>query len=77
MAHSMKNAYIKFLSDEDRQIGIQALAAADQLFSFSDEIFCVPMRWLKVLDEAKVGYTHASNDDFARVSLRTWRFAHS
>lgn len=73
----MKNAYIKFLTDEDRQTGMKALSSADQIISLSDEIFCIPMRWLRVLDEASVGYTHASNDDVRRTSVRTWRFAHS
>jgi hypothetical protein len=73
----MKNAYIKFLTDEDRQSGIKALSSIDQFITLNDEVFCVPVARLRLLDEANVGYTHASNDDVSRTSMRTWRFAHS
>lgn len=77
MAYPMKNAYIKFLSEEDRRSGIQALSVIDQVMSLNDEVFCVPVARLRLLDDANVGYTHASNDDVARTGTRTWRFAHS
>jgi len=76
MANLMKNAYIKFLTDEDRRSGFRALSSANQIISLSDEVFCIPMGWLRLLDEASVGYTQASNDEVTRTGLRTWRFPH-
>ncbi len=76
MARSMKNAYIKFLSDEDRQSGFETLSTNAAIISLSDEIFCIPLATLPLLDEHDVKYMHASNDEVTQMDRRTWRFAH-
>jgi hypothetical protein len=72
----MKNAYIKFLTDEDRREGFRTMSSKAQIFSLSDEVYCIPIAMLKLLDEHEVKYTHASSDDVTRTGMRTWRFAH-
>jgi hypothetical protein len=72
----MKNAYIKFLTDDDRREGFQTLSSIAQIISLSDEIFCIPIAMLRLLDEREVKYTHASSDEVTRTDLHTWRFAH-
>lgn len=72
----MKNAYIKFLTDEDRRSAVAVLANEDQIITLSDEIFCVSLQALALLDNSNIGYMQATSDDVTRVGLRTWRFAH-
>ncbi len=72
----MKNAYIKFLTDDDRREGFRTLSDLSQVISLSDEIYCIPLATLRLLDEQNVKYTHASSDEVTRDGLRTWRFAH-
>jgi len=76
MAQYMKNAYIKFLTDDDRREGFQTLSSLAQIISLSDEIFCIPISTLRLLDDHEIKYTHASSDEVTRTNLRTWRFAH-
>jgi hypothetical protein len=72
----MKNAYIKFLTDADRSEAFQRLSTIAQIMSLSDEIFCIPVTMLRLLDDQQIKYMHASSDEVTRTDLRTWRFAH-
>jgi hypothetical protein len=76
MAASMKNAYIIFLTEEDRASAVSVLANEDQIITLSDEIFCVSLQALALLDGSNIRYMHATSEDVTRVGLRTWRFAH-
>ena len=73
----MKNAYIKFLTDDDRREGFEKLSTQAQIISLSDEIFCIPLTTLRLLDDDGIRYTHASGEEVTRTRLRTWRFAHT
>lgn len=70
----MKNTYIKFLTEEDRLQGFQELSARSQIIGLVEEIFCVPVSSLSVLDEHNICYALASNEEVTQVERRTWRF---
>jgi hypothetical protein len=72
----MKNAYIKFLTDADRQKGLNELSEISQIIGLSDDIFCIPLKVLSTLDDLEINYTHASSEEVTGTNLRTWRFAH-
>ncbi len=75
-AQLMKNAYIKFLTTQDREEGFQQLSTTSQIIGLSDEIFCIPLATLRLLDDHNIKYTHASGDEVTHTKRRTWRFAH-
>ncbi|HEX5322279.1 MAG TPA: hypothetical protein VFW40_00735 [Capsulimonadaceae bacterium] len=70
----MKNTYIKFLTEEDRAQGFRELSARAQIIGLVEEIFCVPVTCLSVLDEQNICYALASNEEVTQAEGRTWRF---
>ncbi len=71
----MKHAYIKFFSQEEKARGVQELSARTGVVSLDEEIFCIPVDSLAVLNDNKIGYQVASQEEVARATQRVWRFA--
>lgn len=70
----MKNAYIKFHTEEDCAAGCEKLIARAPVSRLTGGVFCVPWGSLPILDEDGVCYSLASEADLAHAQP-VWNFA--
>jgi hypothetical protein len=73
----MKNAYIRFLTPEDRATGFQELSQRASVIGLDEGIFCVPLDSLGALNDQEICYTLVPYEDVERARRRTWHFAFS
>jgi hypothetical protein len=59
----MNTIYIKFLTQADRVRGFYELATRSRLGSLPDEIYQVPLEALKLLEDQRIGYRRATDDE--------------
>ncbi len=71
----MKNAYIKFLTPEDRANGFEQLSQRATVIGLDEGIFCVPLSSLTILNDLNICYTLVPFGDVDRARRRTWHFA--
>jgi len=71
----MKNAYIRFLTPEDRDSGFKHLSQNATVIGLDEGIFCVPVTSLTLLNEQNICYTLVPFEDIERARHRTWHFA--
>jgi hypothetical protein len=71
----MKNAYIRFLTPEDRALGFHQLAENATVIGLDEGIFCVPLTSLSILNANDICYTLVPYEDVERARRRTWHFA--
>ncbi len=74
MRNTLRNAYIKFCSAEDRAQGCEQLLPHSPVTRLSNDVFCIPWKNLALLDACQVGYTFASQDDLSNARP-VWNFA--
>jgi hypothetical protein len=70
----VRNAYIKFHTNEDRAIGFSELATQSFISRLSNDIFCIPWRSLALLDARNVHYSFATEDDLTNAKP-IWNFS--
>lgn len=63
----MRNAYIKFRTDQDCEQLWETLVADSTISRLSNGVFCVPWGSLAFLDARDVEYSFASEADLADV----------
>jgi hypothetical protein len=71
----MKNAYIRFLTPEDRADGFKKLSQNATVIGLDEGIFCVPLASLGILNDNNICYTLVPFEDVERARHRTWHFA--
>jgi hypothetical protein len=71
----MKNAYIRFLTPEDRATGFQYLSQQATVIGLEEGIFCIPISSLHILNDNNICYTLVPFEDIERARHRTWHFA--
>jgi hypothetical protein len=71
----MKNAYIRFLTPEDRATGFHELSQRASVIGLDEGIFCVPLESINVLNELNICYTVVPYEDVERARHRTWHYA--
>ncbi|MEO7719190.1 MAG: hypothetical protein ABIY70_23575 [Capsulimonas sp.] len=74
MEESVRNAYIKFLSNEDSVLGFYELVTHSQVTRLSNDIYCVPWSSLAILDSRQVEYSFATEEDLTNAHP-IWGFA--
>ena len=70
----LRNAYIKFESQEDSVLGLYELVKHSAFSRLTNDIFCVPWSILNLLDARSVQYKFATEDELTEVSP-IWNFA--
>jgi hypothetical protein len=71
---SLRNAYIKFQTPEDRALGCAELTAHSPVSCLTGDIFCVPWNSLSLLEDSHVAYAFATQDDLTDAHP-IWKFA--
>ena len=71
---SLRNAYIKFQTPEDRALGCNTLMAHSYISRLSGDIFCIPWHSLELLEIRQVPYSFATEDDLSNAH-QIWNFA--
>lgn len=74
MKNTVRNAYIKFRTAEDRTQGCEELLTQSQVTRLSNDVFCIPWNSLAILDARQVDYTFANEDDLFDARP-LWNFA--
>jgi hypothetical protein len=72
----VRNAYIKFDSQEDSVLGFYELATHSAFSRLTNDIFCVPWNILQLLDARSVQYKFATEDELTHARP-LWNFADS
>ncbi len=72
----MKNAYIKFRTEQDCRQGCAALVTEWPVSCLSNDVYCIPWGGLALLDGRDVQYSFASEADLAHAQP-VWNFAAS
>ena len=70
----MKNAYIKLHEERDCAQMCESLIASSSVSRLSNNVFCVPWCALTLLDDCKIAYSFASEDDLANARP-IWNFS--
>jgi hypothetical protein len=71
----MKNAYIRFITPEDRSAGFKELSQRATVIGLDEGIFCVPVESLSALNELHIGYTLVPYVEVEKARHRTWQYA--
>ena len=71
---TLRNAYIKFLSEQDSILGCEKLAAHSPVSRLTNGIFCIPWGSLSLLDAIEISYSFASEADLLHAHP-VWNFA--
>jgi hypothetical protein len=71
----MKNAYIRFLTPEDRAAGFKQLTQDATVIGLDEGIFCVPLTSLRILNDNDISYMLVPYEEIERARHRTWHFA--
>jgi hypothetical protein len=59
----MQTIYIRFLTQEDRVRGFYELATRARLSSLPGELYQVPLKGLRLLEDQHIAYRRATNAD--------------
>ena len=59
----MQTVFIKFLTPEDRVQGFYELATRARIGSLPREIYQVPIDALRILEDQRIGYRRATDDE--------------
>jgi hypothetical protein len=70
----MKNAYLQFLTSEDKATGFELLSHRATVIELDKEIFCVPLASLDLLNEQGICYNLVSYEVVEKARHRTWHF---
>jgi len=70
----MKVTYLKFLSEQDRVRAFETLSSFSEVIGLEDDVYCISLRGLRLLDEHDVCYMVASEDEVRSTCGRGWRF---
>lgn len=70
----MRNAYIKFLSEQDYALGCEKLVAHSPVSRLTNGVFCIPWGSLALLDAHEIDYAFASEVDLLHAHP-LWNFA--
>jgi len=70
----VRNAYIKFLNEQDCILGCEKLAAHSPVSRLTNGVFCIPWGSLPLLDIIGVDYLFASAADLLHAHP-VWNFA--
>lgn len=71
---TLRNAYIKFLSEQDCILGCETLVAHSPVSRLTNGIFCIPWGSLPLLDATEISYSFASEADLLHAHP-IWNFA--
>jgi len=70
----LRNAYIKFQSEQDGVLGCEKLVAHSPVSRLTNGVFCVPWGSLPLLDAMEIDYSFASETDLLHAHP-VWNFA--
>ncbi len=71
---TLRNAYIKFLNEDDCDQGCRALVAHSPVSRLSGGVFCIPWGSLRLLDTHEIPYAFATEADLLHAHP-VWNFA--
>jgi len=70
----LRNAYIKFLSEQDSVLGCEKLVAQSPVSCLNNGIFCIPWGSIPLLEDMGLDYSFASETDLLHAHP-VWNFA--